>query len=279
MNLEEQEVDAWLYFDGPEPAPLQPALDVLRDLPAATGDDCDRAVRRFVATLEATRSGRPAPPREQAASATLSTPPHEPASLRPGAMRLGTTEAADPPSPSLPTPPLAPPAPALMSTPLPASMRGPHRLAITSPALELPPEVRALQAATPFVHPSAVRNRAAKTLRALQMPAKLGTTAPLDEARMATLRETLPFNASTVGTGTIPFPRMSLEQYASLEADLAGGRATREAVLADYRVLHEAALGALRADWEARLASSPEERGRYAGMLAEFTAWVRTRGE
>ena len=54
----------------------------LRDLPAATGDDCDRAVRRFFATLEATRSGRPAPSREELAPATLSPSPLEPSSLR-----------------------------------------------------------------------------------------------------------------------------------------------------------------------------------------------------
>ncbi len=70
---------------------------------------------------------------------------------------------------------------------------------------------------------------------------------------------------------------MTLEQYASLEAELAVGRAPRAALFLTYELLHEAALGAPRADWERKLAGMPEERARLARVLEELTAWVRMR--
>jgi hypothetical protein len=55
------DVEAWLYFDGPEPEHLRPLLDALRDVPPPTPEDKERALRRFLARLNATPSRREEP--------------------------------------------------------------------------------------------------------------------------------------------------------------------------------------------------------------------------
>jgi hypothetical protein len=55
------DADRWIYFDGPEPEHIRPFLDALRDLPPATPEDKERAIRRFLATLDATLSRREEP--------------------------------------------------------------------------------------------------------------------------------------------------------------------------------------------------------------------------
>lgn len=108
------------------------------------------------------------------------------------------------------------------------------------------------------------------------MRSKLGDTMPVDDDRLARVVAALPFLGGTLGAGTIPFPRLSLEQYASLCAELReASPAEREAVLRRYHVLHEASLGALVAHWEARLSSAPEERARLAKAVEDYAAWLR----
>jgi hypothetical protein len=52
------DVERWIYFDGPEPAHLRPLLDALRELPPATlppptPEQRERAVRRMTERLNA----------------------------------------------------------------------------------------------------------------------------------------------------------------------------------------------------------------------------------
>ena len=47
------DVDRWIYFDGPEPERIRPLLDALRDLPPATPEDKERVARRFFEKLDA----------------------------------------------------------------------------------------------------------------------------------------------------------------------------------------------------------------------------------
>jgi hypothetical protein len=59
------DVERWIYFDGPEPAHIRPLLDALREQPSATlppptPEQRERAVRRFTERLNALY------PREQA---------------------------------------------------------------------------------------------------------------------------------------------------------------------------------------------------------------------
>jgi len=60
------DVDAWIYFDGPEPERIRPLLDALRDLPPATPEDKERVARRFFekldAMLERLKEATPDPP-------------------------------------------------------------------------------------------------------------------------------------------------------------------------------------------------------------------------
>ena len=47
------DIDGWLYFDGPEPEHLRPLLDALRDLPPSTPEDKQRMARRLFEKLDA----------------------------------------------------------------------------------------------------------------------------------------------------------------------------------------------------------------------------------
>ena len=43
------EIERWIYLDGPEPERIRPLLDALRDLPPATPQDRERMARAFFA--------------------------------------------------------------------------------------------------------------------------------------------------------------------------------------------------------------------------------------
>jgi hypothetical protein len=47
------DVEGWIYFDGPEPELLRPLLDALRDLPPATPEAKERVARQFFEKLDA----------------------------------------------------------------------------------------------------------------------------------------------------------------------------------------------------------------------------------
>jgi hypothetical protein len=47
------EVERWIYLDGPEPERIRPLLDALRDLPPATPQDKERMARAFFERLDA----------------------------------------------------------------------------------------------------------------------------------------------------------------------------------------------------------------------------------
>jgi hypothetical protein len=100
------DVDAWIYFDGPEPERIRPLLDALRalrsaTLPPATPEDREQAVRRFMARLNATlpRSEEPAGGEERQASAPAGAPvaPIAP----PDAERRGAEDGATVQAPTL----------------------------------------------------------------------------------------------------------------------------------------------------------------------------------
>ncbi|MFO0762570.1 MAG: hypothetical protein U0359_39385 [Byssovorax sp.] len=261
------EIERWIYLDGPEPELLRPALDALRDLPPATEDDVARAVRRFMAARANAGSAGDVPP------ASLAQP------IRAGGARLGVAEPAEPLCEETTVAARDEPAPA-SDRPAPAAPAAPSSPSIghlveTGLGLDLSRAAWEARGKLPFGPPLADRPRAARTLHVPKMRSKLGDTAPIDDDRMARIVAALPFNKTTVGTGTIPFPRLTLEQYASLHAELLVGTGRREETLFRYRVLQEASFGALSAHWEERFRAQPEERARFDQMLATFTDWLR----
>ena len=70
---------------------------------------------------------------------------------------------------------------------------------------------------------------------------------------------------------------LSLEQYASLRAELAVHPEQWQRTLVVYTVMHQAALEALDAHWHRRFAEHPEERAAFETAVAQYTAWVRSR--
>jgi len=75
----------------------------------------------------------------------------------------------------------------------------------------------------------------------------------------------------------VPFPRLPLEAYASLRAELSIWPERSAEILPRYNVMNEAAQRALEEHWKVELAASPEARATFDKRFAEDTAWLRTR--
>jgi hypothetical protein len=106
-----------------------------------------------------------------------------------------------------------------------------------------------------------------------------GRTAPLGDDSIAKAVAALPFAGNTVGAALAPVPRLPLETYASLRAELSLWPERLAEILPRYHVINEAARRALEEHWERELAASPEARATFDKALAEYTAWLRTRRE
>lgn len=52
------EIDRWIYFDGPEPEHIRQLFDAIRVVPPVTPEDKERRARRFFETLDAYRAQR-----------------------------------------------------------------------------------------------------------------------------------------------------------------------------------------------------------------------------
>ena len=67
------------------------------------------------------------------------------------------------------------------------------------------------------------------------------------------------------------------EAYASLRAELSLGPERSAEILPRYPMMNEAACRALNEHWQIELAASPEARATFDKLLADSTAWLRTR--
>ena len=102
-----------------------------------------------------------------------------------------------------------------------------------------------------------------------------GETTPLGDDSIAKAVAALPFVRASTGAGVVPFPRLSIQQYASLRAELALWPSLSGEILRRYGVMNEAAHRALLEHWEAELAASAEARATFEKDLASYTAWLR----
>ena len=118
------DLDRWIYFDGPEPESIRPLLEALRELPPTTPEDKQRMARRLFEKLDAELARRGEPSVATAASTTAAT--SAPAS-------------AEPPSP-----------PVDARQPRPPQGRPVDDLRTTALVLEIPAEVRELMGKLPF---------------------------------------------------------------------------------------------------------------------------------
>jgi hypothetical protein len=134
-----------------------------------------------------------------------------------------------------------------------------------------PPETAAPQPAAPM--PPVVRPPAsiARTAQSLELPAALREpkrALPPPPAMGSALDETTP-----VGAGV---PNLTLQQYASLRAELEVRPHRWSQILPQYRVKHQAAFGALDEHWQRTFAEHPEQRAVFEAFRTECAAWLRT---
>jgi hypothetical protein len=265
------DVDAWIYFDGPEPEHIRPLLDALRDLPPSTPEDKERRMRRLFEKLDAELARKGEPPVATAATSARA----------PGERRVGE-DGATVRSPSFDERPAAPPPaeppslPVDAREPRPPNGRPPENLTTTAVVLEIPAELREQMGRLPF-KPRAPGTELARTMQVPTLNPRQGETAPLGDDSIAKAVAVLPFAGNTVGAALVLFPRLSLEAYASLRAELSLWPERSAEILPRYHVMNEAACRALDEHWQIELAASPEARATFDKLLADYMVWLRTR--
>ena len=268
------DIDGWIYFDGPEPEDLGPLLDALRAIGRdAGGQGADSAPvlrnargRAFAEGEPSVEAGAPSARVESEARVghvgdlgiTLQSPTFE--------ERAAATPPAEPSRPSF--------LPVNASVPLPAVVRAPEALTITS-VFEIPAELREQLGKLPF-KPLAPGLAVAQTMNVPVMNRYQGLTVPDGDDSIAKAAAVLPFPDTTVDTGLVPFPRLSLEQYASLRAELSVWPERSIQILSRYYVMVDTERDALEKHWQTQLAASPEMRATFEKALADYTAWLRT---
>jgi hypothetical protein len=257
------ELDRWVYFDGPEPEQVRALLDALREeSPEVTEDEQALAVRRIVAALE------PSAAPEAAASEEPLTAPIEAVTMaRAGQL---VPEVAEEEPPATATAPVSAPAEAEVP---PARAAVP--LAGTGLALDLPREAWEARGALPFREASPAAPKAAKTMQVPVMRTTLGDTTPIGDDTLARAVAAVPFLGSTLGSGTVPFPRLTVQQYASFHVELTLWPERKEVTFQRYRVMHEAGCRALQAHWEEVFRAKPEERAVFERAASAYAAYWR----
>jgi hypothetical protein len=288
------DADRWIYFDGPEPEHIRPLLDALRDLPPATPEDKERAIRRFFYKLDAMLSRReePAggeegqrrdPPGAPGAPIAPIAPPQPERRWAGGGPTARSPTFADlrdaspkeePSAPEVPFEARGPRAADTGAAPEAPGERAAEGAVGTGLVPDLPAEVWERLGRLPF-RPASPGQAADRTMKLPVMGRGQGETAPIRGDSIAKAVAALPFAGNTVGTGIVLIPRLNLEQYASLRAELAVSPERVGEILPRYHVLSEASRRALDEHWAERLAGNGEERAAFERAVGEYSAWLR----
>jgi hypothetical protein len=297
------DADRWIYFDGPEPEHIRPLLDALRDLPPATPEDKERVIRRFFYKLDATLSRREEPAggeegQRSDAPGALIAPVAPVAPIAPIAPpeaerrwagggptarspRLADLRDASPKAePSAPEEPFEARGPRAADTG--AAPEGPAERATegavgTALVPDLPAEFWERLGRLPFRPASPEQATAERTMKLPVMGRGQGETAPVRADSIAKAVAALPFAGNTVGSGIVLIPRLKMQEYASLRAELAVWPEWVREILLRYQVLSEASRRALEEDWAERLLANPGERAAFERAVGEYSAWLRGR--
>ena len=182
----------------------------------------------------------------------------------------------EPPVASIGCPPPVVPAPANAPA-LPPVVRAPDSLTGTAMALDLPASAWDELGKMPFVTPEQVppNKKAPRTLQGLVYRTGMGNTLPLGENDLVKTLAALPFAGSKPDAVVVPFPRMSVQGYASICAELAVTPERSLAVLRRYEVPSTASLQALQEYWAKRLAADSEERATFDLRYTEYEVYAR----
>jgi hypothetical protein len=165
--------------------------------------------------------------------------------------------------------------------PLVPPSRGTSPLAGTMKAPDLPSFVKQASA-NPLPFGEAPSPEFLASLEAPRpSPVLSGATIPGGVDLMAQLRSTLPFAKQNTGaevsssTKVVSYPRLPLETYASLCAELSVFPERTPEILAKYGIRDEEARVALDADWKARLSAHPDTCEEWRSRCASYEAWLR----
>jgi hypothetical protein len=165
--------------------------------------------------------------------------------------------------------------------PLPPVVRAPANLVATAMAFELPTAIRA--GALPF------SKHAAPSLAPFSQQPKpppppaegpggtqrLGATMALDNDLHAIVQAALPFAGAPAPKPPPPaFPRMPLQSYATLHAELAAFPQRAAEIRQKYAIADEAAQAALDQSWQARFDAHPETRAEWQRLAVQHRQWL-----
>jgi hypothetical protein len=260
------DIDRWVCFDGPTPEPIRSVLEAPDDLEPLTPEEEEAMARalaaRIGAAIESRRQGPPEPPTPRMEQAGA-PPPSVPAVARPAPAQLRPAH-----SPAAPGP-----------YPLPPYVRPPAALAGTSELLELPRSVWEERGKLPFGSTPSAAPTVSRTLEAEGTRAPMGGTTPLGDDSVSVAVASLPFIVSIKGDTFVTFPRLTLERYASLRADLAWTPPLWAAILERYKVANRAAYEALVEHWDKALAAEPGLRTKYESALAQYMDYLINRAQ
>jgi hypothetical protein len=98
-------------------------------------------------------------------------------------------------------------------------------------------------------------------------------TTPVGDDAITRAVAALPFPGSAAAAAV--FPRLSLQEYASLHAELSVWPERAGEILVRYQVGSKAAQGALDAHWATRFGEEAGLRAEFEGALGEFVRWLR----
>ena len=157
------------------------------------------------------------------------------------------------------------------SAPAPATASLPVSPAATLDVADLPSFLKQLDGNLPFagsISPAFSAPSAAPTTPAPGAGETMGVGVDL----MAQVRATLPFATRTPGPA---FPRLPLQSYASLCAELTVYPERTAEILGKYGIKDDEARLALDTDWRARLANHADTRQTWQGLRAQYEGWLR----
>ena len=268
------EDDLWVYFDGPEPERVRLFLDALRDLPPATPADEERLGRRLLEGLDALLARR----REERRAREGETGEAEQAGEVAARRAEGDGDSATVRSPLVEDRGDAPvvaedrgSAPEVREVPEARARAG---LVSTTMAMEIPAERRELpfRPLRPGEVPALKTIAKTEVLRVIGL--EPGQTTPVGDdsiERAVRAAKALPF-VKAAGEAVV---LLTVEQFASLQAELAVSPEERAGILARYGVAGEVGLRAVYADWEMRFAEGPGVRAVFEARFAEFRDYLR----
>jgi hypothetical protein len=279
------EMDRWIYLDGPAPAELRPLIEALRaPVPIEEEANLERMKRGLLARFKAMRRG--ASLAESAAAAREAEAPVVAAVVEAPA-RWAALRAVEAEAPGVSLGAVEESAGVVREGAVAAIAgaeaevaKGAARLVGTAPVFELPEHLRGGRGALPFksaaeMAPAPAVPGSAKTLQIPVMKGP-GDTVGVGDTSIEHAMKAGALLGGTVGRGVVPIPDLAVAHFAVLCVEL-WVRPEREAdLMRAYKVVSKAALNALFAYWKERFAARPAEWAEFEAAREEYlVVWRR----